>query len=64
MTHARNRSIPAAKAIDEYQDSISDPSVRAPRDISGYAIIGGLVSIPAIGIALALLAAGLRIIFS
>ena len=40
MSYAANRNIPAAKAIDDYQDSIADPSVRQPKDISGYVLVG------------------------
>ena len=31
MTWQTNRNTPAAKAIDDYQDSISDPNVRVKR---------------------------------
>lgn len=40
MTYASNRRIPAAKAIDDFQDSIAQPNLRAPRDLSGWFIIG------------------------
>lgn len=40
---------PAARRIDEYQDSISDPSVKAGPDVSGYWFIG-LCLFPLVGI--------------
>lgn len=42
MTYQTNRRVPAARAIDDFQDSISDPSVPHPRDWSGW-ILGGFV---------------------
>ena len=55
MTYATNRSIRSAKEIDDYQDSISDPSVRAPGDISGWVLISLPLTVPAVAFAMGLL---------
>jgi len=39
MNFPTSRHIPQARVIDEFQDSIADPKVKAGLDISGYILI-------------------------
>lgn len=45
MSYESNRSIPRARAIDEYQDSLASSNVRSGFDISGY-----VLGIPVLGL--------------